>query len=127
MPLPRWTRPKHGRAGVLGELAERFERGADFAVAVGVDPPVHHRRERVEDEHGDVVGGDVGGERGHVDGGGEPDDDAVVFDLDAADEVKVGTGGEEPRDHGELPRVLTGGEHHPGRACRGGRRGVCRG
>ena len=38
MPLPRWTLPTHGGAGVLGELGERLERLADFAVAVGVDP-----------------------------------------------------------------------------------------
>ena len=46
---------EHGRAGFLGELAERFQRGADFAVAVGVDPAVHHRCQRVEHQQGDVV------------------------------------------------------------------------
>ena len=69
----------------------------------------------VEHQHGDALFRHVGADLGRVDRQRQAHYEAVVIDLDAADQVKVRASGQEPRHHGEFPGVLGGGEQDPGR------------
>src|SRR6266496_1904432 len=112
--LPRCTSPTTAAPVSSAIRPSGSQRGADLPVTVGFDPAVHHRGKRIEHQQGNVVRPHVGAEPGGIQRQAQSVDAPGTVYLNPADHGQVGARGHEPRDHGELPCVLTGGEHHPG-------------